>query len=87
MVTPKIEMSHNVSVEPPLTEGEGILVADSDLTQIVPRNRLMDAVGHYGHPDLLSLNVHSLVAQRFVSLKIRAEQLNAGQGRSRNISG
>ena len=42
-------------VVPPLTSGEGILVADLDMAQIVKRKRMMDFVGHYARPELLSL--------------------------------
>lgn len=42
-------------VAPPLTEGEGILVADLDLSLIVKRKRMMDSVGHYARPELLGL--------------------------------
>ena len=40
---------------PPLTAGEGLLVADLDRTLIVKRKRMMDSVGHYARPELLSL--------------------------------
>jgi aliphatic nitrilase len=40
---------------PPLTAGEGILTADLDLGLIVKRKRMMDSVGHYARPELLSL--------------------------------
>ncbi len=40
---------------PPLTEGEGMVVADLDLGLIVKRKRMMDSVGHYARPELLSL--------------------------------
>ena len=40
---------------PPLTEGEGILVADLDLALITKRKRMMDSVGHYARPELLRL--------------------------------
>ena len=40
---------------PPLSEGEGILVADLDMGLIVKRKRMMDSVGHYARPELMSL--------------------------------
>ncbi|OCX65375.1 aliphatic nitrilase [Thioclava sp. SK-1] len=39
----------------PLTHGEGILIADLDMKLVAKRKRMMDSVGHYARPELLSL--------------------------------
>ena len=40
---------------PPLTSGEGILIADQDMKLITKRKRMMDSVGHYARPEVLRL--------------------------------
>ena len=42
---------------PPLTQGEGMVIADLDMGLIIKRKRMMDSVGHYARPELLSLNL------------------------------
>lgn len=42
----------------PLTEGEGMVIADLDMSLITKRKRMMDSVGHYARPELLSLSVN-----------------------------
>jgi aliphatic nitrilase len=51
---------------PPMSEGEGLLIADCDLRLITKRKRMMDSVGHYARPDLLQLHHNRSPAQAHV---------------------
>ncbi|MDY6799543.1 MAG: Nit6803 family nitrilase [Pseudomonadota bacterium] len=47
----------------PLRSGEGLVVADLDFSLITKRKRMMDSVGHYARPELLSLVINDKPAR------------------------
>ncbi|MDQ8202175.1 Nit6803 family nitrilase [Pelagicoccus sp. SDUM812003] len=55
----------------PITEGEGIAIADLDFEQITKRKRMLDSVGHYSRPDLFSLSVNKAPQPAITSLNER----------------
>jgi nitrilase len=65
-------------VVPPLTQGEGLLIADLDMALIVKRKRMMDSVGHYARPELLKLVLDNRPA--------RAMEIEAAPGPVQQIS-
>jgi nitrilase len=67
------EGSHLV---PPLTQGEGILVADLDMGLIVKRKRMMDSVGHYARPELLHLVLDSRAMSAMEVMPTPGQDLN-----------
>jgi len=52
---------------PPITEGEGMAIADLDFSLITKRKRMMDSVGHYARPDLLQAHLN---AEAFAGFQI-----------------
>ncbi|PUA19425.1 Nit6803 family nitrilase [Glaciimonas sp. PCH181] len=62
----------------PLRSGEGIVIADLDMALVTKRKRMMDSVGHYARPELLSLVIddrsHAPVAKLFPENKSATEK-------------
>ncbi|WP_085315537.1 Nit6803 family nitrilase [Derxia lacustris] len=56
-----------VHLAPPLREGEGMVVADLDMALVTKRKRMMDSVGHYARPELLSLHLDDRPARPLVT--------------------
>jgi aliphatic nitrilase len=60
---------------PPLTEGEGKVIADLDMSLITKRKRMMDSVGHYSRPELLSLLVDRTARSQLIDGSPAAEPI------------
>lgn len=61
----------------PLREGEGLVIADLDMALVSKRKRMMDSVGHYARPELLSLVVNDQPARTATFWSERHEPSNA----------
>lgn len=60
----------------PLTEGEGMLIGDLDMALITKRKRMMDSVGHYARPELLSLQINNQPAMTVSAMNYADTQQN-----------
>jgi len=52
---------------PPVTEGEGMAVAELDPGLILKRKRMLDSVGHYSRPDIFTLHINRTAAAQILS--------------------